>query len=464
MSAIVLLEALDRFLEVADATKFNRRRRQALIPIERELERSLAVAFKRQSTLLAKLLAKEKSRFVETIEDFDWWEAYLTAAQMRTLRLFTGPIDRAARRALLAGALHVLADTGVAMSFSLQNPRAVAWLQDYGAQRVAKIDETTRQYIKTVITEGVEHGWSYDQMARTIIERYREFAVGQPQQHIKSRAHLIAVTEVGEAYCEGNLQMGQVLQDAGFVMEKKWMTVGDDRVSAVCRGNEAQGWIPLNQPFQSGHIRPLAHPACRCDLLTRRQPVVSEARRTPLVEFPGQPRDKQGRFARGKGSAVDFDARKRQSLGRSADLRNQYQKDEPGRDYLRSADVILQPGRIRHLQERDKARVNFLKREPTLPVEAIRSPEIVYRHLVLKESGHWSQVFARESRKYPGDWVVVAVNLGFLPHQAGPKYHEARTIHPCGKDFFYRRVKDSKGERWVLKDRWKEVKTEKAGD
>lgn len=299
MSAIALLEALDHFLEVADATKFNRRRRQALMPIERELERNLAVAFKRQGELLAKLLAKEKSRFSEAIEDLDWWEAYLAAAQLRTLRLFVGPIDRAARKALLAGALHVLADTGVAMSFSLQNPRAVAWLQDYGAQRVTKINETTRQYIKTVITEGVERGWSYDQMARAIIERYREFAVGRPQQHIKSRAHLIATTEVGEAYCEGNLQMAQMLQDAGFVMEKRWQTVGDDRVSAVCRGNEAQGWIALNLPFQSGHMRPLAHPACRCDCLYRRQPAVSEARRIALVEYPGQPRDKQGRFAGG---------------------------------------------------------------------------------------------------------------------------------------------------------------------
>ena len=100
-----------------------------------------------------------------------------------------------------------------------------------------------------------------------IRDRFEEFAVGKPQLHIESRAHLIAVTEVGEAYSAGSLAAGEALEEAGVAMEKSWSTVGDDRVSAGCLGNEDAGWIPLNDDFPSGHQRPLRFPGCRCDLL-----------------------------------------------------------------------------------------------------------------------------------------------------------------------------------------------------
>ena len=79
------------------------------------------------------------------------------------------------------------------------------------------------------------------------------------------------MTEIGDAYAEGNLIVAQELAAAGIEMEKAWSTVGDDKVSELCAGNEAQGWIPLEDAFQSGHQRPLGHPGCRCDLRTRRE-------------------------------------------------------------------------------------------------------------------------------------------------------------------------------------------------
>jgi hypothetical protein len=95
--------------------------------------------------------------------------------------------------------------------------------------------------------------------------------MGMPQQHIDSRAHLVAVTETGNAYAEGQLEVAQELAAAGIEMEKAWITVGDDRVTEGCRENEAAGWIGLDDPFPSGHQRPLRFPGCRCDLLTRRK-------------------------------------------------------------------------------------------------------------------------------------------------------------------------------------------------
>ncbi|MGE4535419.1 phage minor head protein [Halomonas sp.] len=284
-SATRLLEAVETFLETSAAVSFNRRKRRALKPIERRLELAMQRAFRRQGRVFVKKLATLKDRFPtetsearlsEAIEEWEWLALYAAAVQ-ETLKAFTEPIDLAARRALRAGALHVLADAGVALSFTLKNPRAVSFLKEYGAQRVTKINETTRDYIKSVVTQGVEEGWSYDKMARAITARYEEFAVGQPQQHIASRAHLVAVTEAGEAYCEGNMEVAQDLEAAGLTMMKKWSTVGDSKVSDGCRDNEAVGWIPLNQAFPSGHQRPLRFPGCRCDLLTKRADAMSKA-------------------------------------------------------------------------------------------------------------------------------------------------------------------------------------------
>jgi uncharacterized protein with gpF-like domain len=147
----------------------------------------------------------------------------------------------------------------------------VAFLEQYGARQVTRINETTRDEIRRMVTRGVEQGLSYDQVAKDITARFREFSVGMPQRHIESRAHLVAVQEAGEAYEEGNLIVGRDLAAAGIQVEKRWSTVKDSRVSDLCRQNEAVGWLPLDSSFPSGHDRPLGHVACRCTALYQRK-------------------------------------------------------------------------------------------------------------------------------------------------------------------------------------------------
>lgn len=107
-------------------------------------------------------------------------------------------------------------------------------------------------------------------MAQAISDRFVEFAVGRPQEHVESRAHLVAVTEVGDAYEHGNEIVVNDLAAAGLRMEKKWDTIGDGRVSDGCRENEQAGWIPIDEEFPSGDMRPLRFPGCRCTALYRR--------------------------------------------------------------------------------------------------------------------------------------------------------------------------------------------------
>ena len=282
MRATDLLPILDRFLEAIART----RRERALAKATQRAESALSRAFQEQGRVFVELwdTAAREAGLREgpppppppppppgdaalTLP----WEQYFGEAELQTLQLFEGPIQALAETAIQAGARATIADLGADISFNLANPRAVAFLEQYGARQVTRINETTRDEIRRMVTRGVEQGISYDQVAKDITARFREFAVGKPQLHIESRAHLVAVQEAGEAYEHGSLTVGRQLQDAGIQMEKKWSTVKDSRVSDLCRQNEAAGWIPLGSSFQSGHDRPLGHVACRCTALYQRK-------------------------------------------------------------------------------------------------------------------------------------------------------------------------------------------------
>lgn len=248
----------------------------------RPLEIALRKAFREQGSLMARKFRQVKRFFAEDGDPFQqhdaWlnmkfsealppseWQMIWAQVQLETVKLFASPIDAAVARALQLGGIAMIAETGMGIKFDLSNPRAVDYLKNYGAELVKGIDETTREYLQTLITQATEGGWSYKRTAEAIIGRFEEFAVGSPLEHIDSRAHLIAVTEMGNAYEEGNMIVARDLQAAGLTMEKSWSTVGDSKVSAGCLENEAVGWIPLNDAFPSGHQNPLRFPGCRCE-------------------------------------------------------------------------------------------------------------------------------------------------------------------------------------------------------
>jgi hypothetical protein len=268
MTLAALLPALDALLEAEREVE----RQRLLEPLERELEYELMSAFAEQERRFMRLFGTLRLQWPdpflwEAIEPRDW-EPLFTAAELATLRLFLRPLNAMARQAMQHGARAAIADVGLGLSFDLAHPEAVAYLRN-APLRIAGINETTRTEIRRILANGAEQGWSYDRVAREIQQKFASFRTASPQLHIRSRAHLIAVTETGDAYVAGNMAVGHDLARAGLRMEKQWLDTGDERECPVCQSNAADGWIPLDQAFSSGHGGPTAHPACRCDVQQR---------------------------------------------------------------------------------------------------------------------------------------------------------------------------------------------------
>ncbi len=53
--------------------------------------------------------------------------------------------------------------------------------------------------------------------------------------------------------------------------ERRLITMEDDKVCEICIGNSAVGWIPVDQPYPSGHYHEPIHPECRCYQEGRRE-------------------------------------------------------------------------------------------------------------------------------------------------------------------------------------------------
>lgn len=267
-----LNSALDAFLEASSvAAKW-----RVVRPAERRLKRAMSKAFVKQGREFLKRFATLENRFAEAmvlttppLPDDEWVPLFDQAAK-ETTDDFVEPIVEAVETAMPAGAAAASKEIGIEMAFNLKNPRAVTYIEQHGAALVRGINETTRESMRTLLKMAADEGWSYDKTARMIRREFDGFAGLKPQLHIRDRATLVAVQEVGEAFEAGSEIVVRDLADAGLSMEKRWLTVSDARVSELCQGNAAEGWIPLEQSFPSGHMRPLGHVACRCTTQYRR--------------------------------------------------------------------------------------------------------------------------------------------------------------------------------------------------
>ena len=252
----------------------------ALASTQSKLQKEIAKIFINQGNVFIEqfdvfqIRFTESTRLVETIGG-DELNRLFANTEALTNDQFINPLNQAYRASIAAGANAITLELGEdIISFNLSNQRAEDWILNNGAKLVTNVNETTRFQIKNVVKKGIKNGDSYDEMAKAITKRYKEFAIGKPQLAIRSRAHLVAITETGNAYEAGAREGALQANAAGLTMEKKWSTTGDNKVSELCTVNENESWILIDNVHASGHQSPLRFPGCRCAELYRRKKTV----------------------------------------------------------------------------------------------------------------------------------------------------------------------------------------------
>lgn len=246
-----LLAALKRLEEAIALSAMLRHRRTH----ERKMRRLVRKIFRLQAAAVTESLSRV------------WPPAATTVGA--ALASVSGPNTEAFAELLDAAYTRGEADGEKELSEDVQSPQTRD-MRRRAAARITGIDATTRELLMTLIEQAIGENWAYTALARAIRKLFADFGRAVPQRHLRDRAELIAVTEIGQAYIDGQLDQAERLAARGAQIEKSWLTVGDDRVSDGCRANEAAKWIPFAQTFPSGHAGPLRFPGCRCALQTRR--------------------------------------------------------------------------------------------------------------------------------------------------------------------------------------------------
>ncbi len=252
--------------------------REALLDAEvRKLSNKIRRLFARQERLLAQKLAErlalriqESALALEAARPEDY-EVTLDAVLEETEDELAAPFVRHAAAAMVAGGEQVFEQIELSylFTFNRNNEDVLLYLQQRAARLVSQVSDTTRRRIRRAIVKTLEDGKGIGDVAKVIRERFRGMRLRKPQKHIRDRAHLIAVTELGNAFEQGGAMAAGHLERGGIRIEKAWTDTGDERVTPGCRSNSAAGWIENGKPFPSGHMHPLRFPGCRCAVRRR---------------------------------------------------------------------------------------------------------------------------------------------------------------------------------------------------
>lgn len=270
----VLLEALTRWVEADRLTT----KHHTTDRLERKLLVALRRTWRAQKRAVLAELVKHWALFVEAAMRAEDLPVDLPDRSITTDAELVAVMEALAADAFDAGATHVIAELALTGNFDLTVPAAADWMRHWGAARVTGIDEVTRARLRRLLVDAVERNWSYQQTARQITRLFDGFSGLSPLGHIRNRAELVSVTEIGDAYEYGGRIMADQLAATGLWLQKQWLTASSD-VCPTCSDAAAQGWIEDGVTFDNGLDGPLGHPGCRCALARRVTPTTKPARR-----------------------------------------------------------------------------------------------------------------------------------------------------------------------------------------
>lgn len=142
-----------------------------------------------------------------------------------------------------------------------------------------RIDETTRDIVRSTVERALVDGASAQGLADAIVDS---------AAFSEERALMVARTELAHADSAGAMESYRA---SGVVAGKQWSTSQDDKVSEPCLECEAAGVIPLDATFPTGVDYPPNHPNCRCvvlPVLEDEMPTAGKVAKSFLDEGDGQ--------------------------------------------------------------------------------------------------------------------------------------------------------------------------------
>lgn len=245
-------------------------------PLELRMRAVLRRMFREQSAALQReflpALAKYSESVTEALRELTPAQANLLLSILNTdEKDWAGSLAKIIAEAFRRGAERMRTEVEVDISFNLDTTEIRQLIDATAADLVSGINRTTRDRIRNILSEGIKNSESYSAIAKRLRDTFEAFAAPSPLRHIRDRAELIAVTEIGNAYMEAQIRQGRRIIQKGIQLEKGWLTVGDDRVEEDCLSNQNAGWIDFDASFPTGHQRPLEHPGCRCSMTMRRK-------------------------------------------------------------------------------------------------------------------------------------------------------------------------------------------------
>ena len=226
------------------------------------MQKKMAATFRAQGRAVLRDFVRFKRHFAEAAIDTSI-ESMIESALKVTIPAMVKDFSATGLAGYEWGYADLANNMGMQDAFSLAHPDAVKWADKRAALRVAGVNNTTKNDIRSLIVHGLENGESYGSVQRSIKRQFTQFAVGSPLEHIQSRAELVAVTEMGEAYEAGAATLSDELEAHGIEQEKSRVGPNDDRTSDACAADLAAGWIAKSEPFPSGISYGLEHPGCR---------------------------------------------------------------------------------------------------------------------------------------------------------------------------------------------------------
>jgi len=240
-------------LETEAAVKLAQTREQGINTVRANYNSALSDMFVDQGSKVASLVREENTvKQDEPIKNLDaeriWAKGNFSIMIADISAYFIGAsmmvgIDTARR----------LSETDI--PFDLDSPKLAPVKEAMLEKLTSLSDKTSKEDLRKLLSTAFDEHKTVNEVTREIKDKWKQYST--------YRAERIARTECANAYGEGSYRY---YQETG-IKEKRWLTVGDDRVADICYSNEGQGWIPIEESFNTGVEHEPNHVNCRCSVI-----------------------------------------------------------------------------------------------------------------------------------------------------------------------------------------------------